>query len=275
MIFFVTSVNNKLYEEYGRRAFQEFDQYAGDDIQLIVKFEGNKPDDWSFSKKIQYSPLGSPSRTLFLRRFGNLKEAHGLRIQLNKGSPTGTNWSLHQDYRHNAIRFSHKVFSIIEAAETVNSPDSLVWIDADIRVLNHFDSAELGPYLPGDDQLLGYLGRSNFPKPNAYTEGGWYAFNTQHKAFGHFISDLKNLYLNGDIFSLKEWHDCWAIDTLRAEYEKRGVKFKNISGSASALEHPFINCGLGDYFDHLKGPQRKLDGRSKENDYKHHLEGSL
>ena len=52
------------------------------------------------------------------------------------------------------------------------------------------------------------------------------------------------------------------------EFEAQNVIFKNISGDASVLEHPFINCGLGKYFDHLKGPQRKQIGHSFIKDYK-------
>jgi hypothetical protein len=56
-------------------------------------------------------------------------------------------------------------------------------------------------------------------------------------------------------------------DEVRKEFEAHGVHFKNISGKAVHLEHPFINCGLGEYFDHLKGPERKKMGKSLDSDY--------
>ena len=62
----------------------------------------------------------------------------------------------------------------------------------------------------------------------------------------------------------KEWHDSWIWDEVRKEFEVQGVHFKNISGNAVHLEHPFINCGLGEYFDHLKGPERKKIGKSMD-----------
>ena len=45
------------------------------------------------------------------------------------------------------------------------------------------------------------------------------------------------------------------------------TKFKNISGLYTNTEHPFVNCGLGEYFDHLKGDDRKKNGKSFEDDY--------
>ncbi len=78
---------------------------------------------------------------------------------------------------------------------------------------------------------------------------------------------MKALYLTGEAFRFQEWHDSWLWDEVRKEFEAKGFAFKNISGKAAHLEHPFINCGLGVYFDHLKGPQRKQAGKSFDQDY--------
>ena len=75
------------------------------------------------------------------------------------------------------------------------------------------------------------------------------------------------IYLSGEIFSLKEWHDSWIWDHVRREFEKSNIVFKNLSGEKfEQLEHPFVNCNLGKYFDHLKGP-RKSAGYSPKEDY--------
>ena len=56
---------------------------------------------------------------------------------------------------------------------------------------------------------------------------------------------------------------------MRYEFEEyKKTNFKNISGKGFELEHPFINCGLEEFFDHLKGPNRKKEGRSFLDDYK-------
>jgi hypothetical protein len=78
---------------------------------------------------------------------------------------------------------------------------------------------------------------------------------------------MKALYLPGEAFRFLHWHDSWLWDEVRKEYEAKGFAFKNLSGSFSHLEHPFIKCGLGVYFDHLKGPERKKAGKSSDQDY--------
>ena len=60
---------------------------------------------------------------------------------------------------------------------------------------------------------------------------------------------MTDIYVTGEIFSLNEWHDSWIWDYVRLEFEKKKTKFKNIS---NIYEHPYINSGLGEIFDHLK-----------------------
>jgi hypothetical protein len=76
------------------------------------------------------------------------------------------------------------------------------------------------------------------------------------------------IYRDGEIFTFEQWHDSWIWDQVRAEYERLDINFKNISGAATITDHPFINCELGHFFDHLKGPERKKLGKSFEEDYK-------
>jgi hypothetical protein len=70
------------------------------------------------------------------------------------------------------------------------------------------------------------------------------------------------MYENGELFKLKEWHDCMVFDHVRTQYEKNGIKFSNLSAHLLEAEHPFMLTELAIYFDHLKGPQRKKIGHS-------------
>ena len=55
---------------------------------------------------------------------------------------------------------------------------------------------------------------------------------------------------------------------LEKSLKKKNINFKNISGPIfEKLEHPFVNCNLGKFFDHLKG-DRKKTGFSHKEDYK-------
>lgn len=267
MINFVTSMNKKLYFDYGKRALDEFELNSGPGTRLLVMYEGHLPEDLPKYENITFSPLSSFERQGFLDRFSKMKEANGLRINFEQIDSANTRAHLNWDFRFDAIRFSHKIFSIFEAKKLLQNSDYMVWIDADIRVIRHFSERDFKEFLPEEDQIMAYLGRTNFPKPNSYSEGGWYAFNLRHIRTNEFIDFVANVYTSGEIFKLEEWHDCWVVDTARKIYLEKGYRFKNISGLAEGLEHPFVNCGLGKIFDHLKGPTRKKNGRSFEKDY--------
>jgi hypothetical protein len=265
MIKFVTTINQKLYTEYGRRALSEFDQFCGERVEMSLVFEGKVPEDIECYKHISIRSAESKGRTDFTRRFEHLKELNGLVIKYLDEDKTKLQISY--NYRYNAIRFAHKIFSICEEFERRKEADDyLVWIDADIRVLKAFDDSALLRFLPEPNQIASYLGRNSFPKPNPYSEGGWYGFNLNHPQVENFILNLSELYTTGELFTLKEWHDCMAFDKIRMNYESAGGKFKNLSAGIEDLEHPFINCGLEEYFDHLKGPERKRLGRSRDTD---------
>ena len=264
MINFITSLNSELYKIYGKNFFESYERFASDDINLIVVFEGELPEQLPQKfKKIQFIEFNSTIHNQFISYFGHLLEAHGLRIQQNDPNA----FHLHWDYRFNAIRFSFKIFAIDIARKLMDKNAFFAWIDADIKCLKKFTSRDLNQFMPDERSLMSYLGRSHFPPNNPYSECGFLGFNSNHPQIDNFIDRMVDIYKTGEIFSKKEWHDSWIWDEVRKEFEVQGVHFKNISGNAVHLEHPFINCGLGEYFDHLKGPERKKIGKSLDSDY--------
>ena len=70
------------------------------------------------------------------------------------------------------------------------------------------------------------------------------------------------MYLTGDIFSLREWHDCYIFDVLRFKFQENGAEFKNLVEHLPESDHPFMQSALAEFFDHLKGPERKARGYS-------------
>jgi hypothetical protein len=117
--------------------------------------------------------------------------------------------------------------------------------------------------LPKEDEIASYLGRDSFPAPNPYSECGFLAFNLENSGTISFLRDFKDLYCSGEIFEQLEWHDSFLFDVMRRRYEIQGNRFRNISGDSGEVEHPFIHSHLGKYFDHLKGPMRKVKGTSR------------
>lgn len=266
MINLITSLNSELYKKYGKNFFESYERFSANDIQLIVVFEGEIPQQLVKKyKKINFIRFNNEKHSRFLSYFGHFLEAKGLRIQESNTNQFSLNW----DYRFDAIRFSFKIFSIDIVRNLLENNSPFAWIDADVKCLKNFSSKELLYFMPDEDQLMSYLGRTHFPlaPSTPYSECGFLGFNPNHPYTNNFIDRMIEIYCSGEIFSKKEWHDSWIWDEVRREFEQKSIKFKNISGKYSHTHHPFINCGLGNFFDHLKGPTRKEAGKSFEDDY--------
>ncbi len=265
-VAFVSTMNKKLYDQYGKRFIEEFINFASDDLKLFIVFEGECPKEiLNIKSNIFVIPFLSQKHHLFIKYFGKLYEANGLKVkQFIENGQTKLNVS--NDYHFNSIKFSFKPFSIHQVLDYIPEDlDYLIWTDADLRCKKKFNEESLYTFLPEEEFLMSYLGR----KKPWYSECGFLGFNLRHKNFRDYINRMIEIYTSGEIFSLEQWHDSWIWDHVRNEFEEdRKINFKNISGKGYELDHPFINCGLEEFFDHLKGPLRKQEGKSFADDYK-------
>ena len=262
-ISFVSTMNQKLFDDYGKRFIFEFVDKASDDINLYIIFEGECPNEIiNLKNNLIVKPLLNKKHSKFLKFFGNLHEARGLRVKFFEENGI-KKINVVNNFKFDAIRFSFKPFSILQVLEYIsNECKYLIWSDSDIRCKKQFNIDSLINFLPNSDELMTYLGRKN-----NYSECGFLGFNLHHAEFTNFINRMTDIYVTGEIFSLNEWHDSWIWDYVRLEFEKKKTKFKNISNKGFNHEHPYINSGLGEIFDHLKGPTRKKNGWSQEKDY--------
>jgi hypothetical protein len=264
-ILFVTTTNDRLFDEYAELFFDEFELHAGENIDLINYVdEGTQKIFNKNYKKTKSKFLESDLHKRFIKFFGNLKQANGYSILKDNKKLLGVMFS----YRYNAIRYSYKVFAMYQAYQLAlkENYQNLIWIDADIRCKKKFTVNDLKEFLPNEDELVAYLGRTHFPTKDPHSETCFLAFNVHHDHFRNFINEVINTYITGEIFALKQWHDCWVFDTIRKKFEDKKFKFKNLSGEFQIVNHPFICTNLGTYFDHLKG-DRKKDKRSLDTDY--------
>ncbi len=267
MISLITSINNLLYEKYGGRFINEFITHSSDDINLVVVFEGQIPNEFPISSKVIVVPFISPPYDKFLLFFGKLYEARGLYITEINTDNGQQGINLEWDFRFDAFRFCFKIFSLQIALPKVKTSDFFAWIDADLRCVSDFSKSDLTPFMPGHDEIMSYLGRNKFPPNNPYSECGFLGFNPRHPQTFNFLNRMEELYTSGELFAQKEWHDSWLWDVVRKEFQLKGHLFKNLSQNIPDVEHPFNNCGLGQFFDHLKGPTRKELGRSFARDF--------
>ena len=262
-IAFISTMNQRLYDLYGQRFIEEFLSNADGSIKLFIIFEGEIPKELINNKNnIFCIPLLSEKHNLFLKFFGKLFEARGIKVKFFKEAGE-QKINVSNDYKFDAIRFSFKPFSIHQSLSYIpENLDYLIWTDADLRCKKNFKSADIIPFLPDENELMSYLGRKH-----VYSECGFLGFNLNHPEFKNFIDRIINIYTSGELFSLQEWHDSWIWDHVRKEFENKDILFKNISGRGFEHHHPFINSGLEKFFDHLKGPTRKKTGESPKQDY--------
>jgi hypothetical protein len=256
-ILFVTTTNDRLFEEYAETFFDEFETYAGEDISLVNYVDLGTVNIFKKNYKKIYSKfLESHQHTQFLKFFGNLKQANGYMVKKDKDNKIK---GVIHSYRYNAIRYSYKVFAMYQAFQLalIENYQSLIWIDADIRCKKKFTVEDIKEFLPNTDELMAYLGRTHFPLKGPHSETGFLAFNIHHNDFKNFIEEIIDVYTSGKIFSLKQWHDCWVFDTIRKKYQDQKFIFKNLSGKFEIVAHPFVCTNLGKYFDHLKGDRKE------------------
>ena len=263
-IAFVSTMNKKLYDFYGKRFLEEFAKFASKEIQLFIIFEGVYPDEIvNLSDNIIIGPVMCVDVSTFLKKFGSLHEARGLKIKIFEEDGQ-QKINFRPDYRYDAVRFSFKPFSIHQSLDYIPGDlDYLIWTDADLRCKKPFEPLDLMKFLPDDHEVMSYLGRKN-----AYSECGFLGFNLNQKKTREYINRMIEIYRDGEIFSLDQWHDSFIWDHVRVEFQNEfQTKFKDISGNGNEKEHVYINTGLDEFFDHLKGPQRKTEGKSSSEDY--------
>lgn len=261
-IAFISTINKKLYDEYGKRFLEEFASCASKDIKLFLIFEGEYPEEiLNISNNIFVVPLLSSKQKNFYRKFSNLNEAWGFRVRLTADKKL----KIKPDYRFNAIRFSFKPFAIHQCLDYLpNTITHLIWTDADLRCKRKFSIDDLMEFLPEDNQLMSYLGRDNF-----YSECGFLGFNLQRTETIDYINRVVDIYESGSLFAYNEWHDSYIWDQVRKDFEKdHNCLFKNLSGKASNQKHVYMHTNLSKIFDHLKGPNAKSVGESDETEYK-------
>ena len=262
----ITSMNKDLFYKFGRDNIKSLSDNLDKDFRLNVFFEGDVFNELKEleNENVRIVKFESSDWQTFFRKFGHLKEANGYKFE-ESISGKEINLKIYgPDFRWNAVKFSFKIFSVILASEMKDISNKFFWLDADVNCLKKTSVKDIEKFLPLDDELMTYLGRDSFPADYPHTETGFLGFNKLHKSFHLYMNTLKNFYVTGEFFTLPRLHDCLIYDTAREIFETSKVKFRCLSGQYKSAEHPFIYCGLGEFFDHLKGPERKSQGFSKE-----------
>lgn len=250
----VTTFNDKGYNTYGQRMIDTFVQNWPSQVQLIVYAEDLKIASPAPNVQIKNLHKSSPEIVAFKTLWANDPRGTGNVESLMAGKRKDAK----KAFKWDAIRFSHKVYSIFHAAKNCNS-EWLIWMDGDMVCHSPITMEKLSEFFP-DDRDLCFAGRSN-----KYTECGLYGMHLTSPEIQNFLTEFQRMYDDAEngIYLLKEWHDSYVFDDVRARTPLKELNWSNniIDGEG----HPLINCEWGAYIDHLKGARKEL-GRSKSKD---------
>lgn len=163
------------------------------------------------------------------------------------------------DYRKQAVRFSHKVFALKYALDSVNQaraanaddvPRYLIWLDADVITTRKVSLEEIEKCLPQDGRAVSYMGRKDWD----HSECGWLAFDLLNGG-DKLIEDMYTAYRLDNIFSLDQWHDSFVFDKTVKTYE---YKTTNLTPNAVGME-VWPQSPMGAWSKHYKGPVAKSE----------------
>lgn len=249
----ITTFNQAGLDLYGHTMLASFDQYWPRDVDLYVYTENCQIVVPSHRVKVLDLLGSSPDLVMFKQRHADNPVANGT-VAKDTNLPFKDN-----AFKWNAVRFSHKVFAVIHACQTLDS-DWVIWLDADSKTFRSVPDDFLAEIC--DDRAMAcYLGR----REKYHSECGWVAYNKNHPDLDGFITQWRELYVTDGLFDLHEYHDSFVFDVLRKEFQSRGTLFHNLSPQTEGKGpgHPFIASALGSYIDHLKGDRRKQIGKSQ------------
>ena len=226
----VTSFGPGGWELYGERFYESFIKYWPKDVQLQMWYHDCPLPTVQPPANITFHFLNEDKDLI------EFKKAHG-----NMTGHTQQGY----DFRIDAVKFSHKVFAICNAAERTKE-GYLLWLDCDTFTTAPIDLTELLK----DDPQLDYLGREGI-----YAETSYLLFNLSNSAVATLIKDLVNLYTTGELFAYREWHDGFAFERLVRLHKEHGLPARSLTSGVTDLD-AFHKAPIGKYMTHMKGNKK-------------------
>jgi hypothetical protein len=245
----VTTFNKHLYENYASKMLLAFDKYWPKEVSIHAYYEDMEMPRHNFSSRVFFYNFNDQVKDWykFSKKFF-FKE-------LNKPDKSS--------YKYSASRFAHKVYSIKEQLKN-NLSEYLIWLDCDVITIKNVNINFLRE-LTNKEFYLSYLGREHISYFGAehvkfHSEASFLIFNTNNKFHKEFWKKISDMYDKGELFNLKEWHDSYVFDFVRANLETQDCKNFDISKlglkKTNDILNVFDNSVLGKYMIHFKGNRK-------------------
>lgn len=257
----VTTFHAAGYEKYASRMIDTFLENWPKEVDLYAYAEDCAVSQHDPRLHVVDLHAQVPALVAFKARYRDDDRANGRRATGpidSKGKQPGIG------FRWDAIRFSHKVYSVCDHARRRLS-DVMFWMDADMVCHTPINSAFIHSQFPAGTGVA-FLGRAK-----KFTECGLYGLNLTLPETQQFVQWFQHAYDDAEngIFQMSEWNDCWVFDRVRERMQQHHPHWRQLNWTADFPRqgegHPLINTPWGDYLDHLKG-RRKDAGRSSAKD---------
>lgn len=224
----MTTFSPKGWKEYARHCVSRMAAFWP--CQIYLYYEGKDPG-------VTASPglaIGDVLRIDGIKDFLAMAQEHG---------------KPEEGYRWDAARFCYKVFAVTDAALRCETK-WLVWLDADVETSEPVPASFFQRYLR-DDKAVVYLGRPWWD----YSECGFVAYNLEHPKTPHLLGHFRQVYEEGTIWSMKEWHDSYVFDQVRKGVLDEGEDL-SISHPKHRNIHVWPTSPLASFCEHHKGPRK-------------------
>jgi hypothetical protein len=253
----VTTFHKKGYEDYGSKMIDTFLANWPKTVKLFVYAENCQVTQSAENLTVFDLHQVSEKLMCFKNKWRNEPKANG---DIRNVPRLSNRKDSHKPFKWDAVRFSHKVYSIFHCA-TVCNTYLLLWMDADMICHSSISHQQIDNMCNPDADLC-FLGRKG-----KFSECGLYSMNLTSSATQLFLEKFQWMYDHAEdgIFLQQEWHDSFIFDVVRTQIQLKEVDWSShlITGEG----HPLINSIWGAYLDHLKG-KRKEYGKSLTTDLK-------
>ena len=251
----VTTFNKDGLKKYGQRMIDSFTENWPKEVKLYVYAEDCSPVINADNIVVRDMNATCADLIAFKEKWKDVPKANG---DVSKDPVRSRRKDSGKGFKWDAVRFSHKVYSIFHCAKNCNE-DVLMWMDADTYCHSPISLDRIYQLIPENRDIC-YVGRER-----KWPECGLYSMNLRTQGTHKFLKEFQRVYDEAEdgIFQMEEWHDSYVFEMVR-----RKILPSDLNWSAGIIRgegHPLINSPWGAYLDHLKGGRKAL-GKSKRTD---------
>jgi len=227
------------YDLYGKRFLETLTAFWAPDIQLTMFYHDCElPEDAKrFEDRVQFVHLNEYDGD-FVAFSAKAKHANGIQSD-------GT-----YAFRFDAKKFCAKVFAT-SMTMTQSEEEWLIWLDADTFTHQPVSTEWLDETLDQSADIV-HLGRTGA----SYSETSFVAFHRPGDKAKVLLQDMRDMYVDGEIFFYTECHDGFVFERLLYMHKAHGMKTQSLTIDGYDGLEAFENSPLVRKMHHLKGNRK-------------------